>query len=125
MMHNQGDIILVPLPFTDLSASKRRPVLVVSKRSYNDVADDVVVVSITSSPGMKPYEVRITKEDMLEGLLKKDSCIRADRVYTLAQSIVQKHFGRVKPEIVQKVKEKIFELMDENSEKDGGDEGIV
>ena len=47
-MYNQGDILLVPLPFTDLSSQKRRPVLVLSKDDYNSVADDLIVVAIIS-----------------------------------------------------------------------------
>ncbi len=30
IMYNQGDIVLIPIPFTDLSNSKRRPVVIIS-----------------------------------------------------------------------------------------------
>ena len=46
-MYSQGDILLVPLLFTDQSSQKRRPVLVLSKNDYNNVADDLIVVAIT------------------------------------------------------------------------------
>lgn len=35
-IYKVGDIILVPFPFTNLRASKRRPAVVVSKSSYQD-----------------------------------------------------------------------------------------
>ena len=34
-MLNQGAIVLIPVPFTDLSARKRRPVVVISNDAYN------------------------------------------------------------------------------------------
>lgn len=48
-MHKQGDILLIPIPFTDLTSSKRRPVLVVSNDEYNKVTRDIVVAAITSN----------------------------------------------------------------------------
>jgi mRNA interferase MazF len=43
-----GDIVLVPFPFTDQSASKRRPAAIVSNAAYNRVKPDVVVMAVTS-----------------------------------------------------------------------------
>lgn len=48
MAYKQGEIVLVPFPYSDLSGSKRRPVLVVSNNLYNNSFLDIVVVAITS-----------------------------------------------------------------------------
>jgi len=34
-MPDQGEIVLIPIPFTDLSSQKRRPVIVISNNAYN------------------------------------------------------------------------------------------
>jgi len=47
-----------------------------------------------------------------EGTLKLDSCIRADKIYTLAQRIVMYKFGTVKDHVIQAVREKRSELID-------------
>jgi len=58
-MPEQGDVVLVPVPFTDLSSQKRRPVIVVSSDAYHRIAADVIVVAMTSNPAVVPYSFRI------------------------------------------------------------------
>ena len=43
-----GDVVLVAFPFTNQSAFKQRPAVVVSKRDYNSAKPDVVLMAITS-----------------------------------------------------------------------------
>lgn len=43
-----GDVVLVPFPFTDQSASKKRPAVVVSGREYCAARADAVLMAITS-----------------------------------------------------------------------------
>ena len=112
-MYSQGDILLFPIPFTDLSLHKKRPVLVLSKQEYNDKADDIIVAAITSVIDTKPYAVVFTNSDMQEGILKVDSCVRADKIYTLSQNLAVKWFGKVRPEVVEKVKANVLDVMDE------------
>jgi len=101
-MYNQGDIVLIPVPFSDLSASKRRPVLVISNDRYNNTSPDMIVIAITSNlvqPG-----IRIVQSDMVTGQLPKTSVIRSDKIYTLDQSIVVKSIGRISSAILTTAK---------------------
>ena len=43
-----GDIVLVPFPFTDQSATKRRPAAAVSNERYNRERLGLVIMAVTS-----------------------------------------------------------------------------
>jgi len=43
-----GDVVLVPFPFTDQTASKKRPAVVVSADTYHQRRPDVIVMAVTS-----------------------------------------------------------------------------
>lgn len=110
-MYKQGDILLIPIPFSDLTSSKKRPVLVLSNDDYNDKTDDLIVAAITSNITRRDYTVLISNRDMQEGNLHVDSCVRVDKIYTLSQNIVINKFGRVKPEVLNKIKEKLNKII--------------
>ena len=110
-MYKQGDILLIPVPFTNLVSNKKRPVLVLSNDMYNSTKEDMVVVAITSNLKEKDYTILISNNDLIEGTLKLDSHIRADKIYSLSQEIAIKKFGRVKDEIITKVNIEIRKLI--------------
>lgn len=112
-MYNQGDILLIPVPFTDLTSAKKRPVLVLSNNSYNEKTNDVLVAAITSNIRKKDYTVMLTKQDIDIGALKVDSCIRVDKIYSLSQRIVISTFGKVKAHIMDDVIEKLNQLINQ------------
>jgi len=51
-----GDLVLVPFPFTDQSATKRRPAVVVSSHAYHAERADLIIMAelATSSTVSKP-----------------------------------------------------------------------
>jgi mRNA interferase MazF len=109
-MYKQGEIVLIPVPFTDLSASKKRPVLIVSNDRYNTERPDMIVVAITSN--LSQTGIAIGNDDMVSGQLPKPSIIRSDKIYTLNQDIVVKLIGFVSKAIQNSVKQEISELID-------------
>src|SRR5262245_61584929 len=93
-MPKQGEIVLIPVPFTNLSSNKRRPVIVISNDDYNQTAADMVVVAMTSTPAVGPYSLRITSSDLVQGKLNRPGTVRVDKIYTLDQSLVVRTFGQ-------------------------------
>ena len=94
-MPEQGDIVLIPIPFTDLSSRKLRPVIVISNDEYHRSTRDMVVVAMTSNPAPAPYSLTVTSSDLTRGRLRRPSMVRVDKIFTLAQGLTVKNFGRV------------------------------
>ncbi|MEW6085980.1 MAG: type II toxin-antitoxin system PemK/MazF family toxin [Chloroflexota bacterium] len=104
-MPEQGDILLVPIPFTDLSSQKRRPVIVISNNAYNKKTTDLVVAAMTSNPAEADYSFTITSDDLEKGTLNHPGKVRVDKIYTISTSIVVKTFGRVNENVLEKIRE--------------------
>ncbi|MHB0876386.1 MAG: type II toxin-antitoxin system PemK/MazF family toxin [Anaerolineae bacterium] len=104
MRCRQRDIVLIPIPFTDLTSAKRRPVIVVSGTEYNDSTGDMLVVALTSNPAAADFSLSITSEDLEAGELRRPSRVRADRVYSLSQGLVTQVFGRVRPGVLRQIR---------------------
>jgi mRNA interferase MazF len=94
MVYKQGEIVLVPFPYSDLSGSKRRLVLVVSNDAYNASFPDAVVAVITSKT-TKPdiYSLTLESDDLEIGQLPESSLIRVHKLFTIEQSRVIKRFS--------------------------------
>jgi len=94
MAYKQGEIVLVPFPYSDLSGSKRRPVLVVSNDLYNSSFLDVVVVAITSKTEKTDiYSLPLESTDLEVGQLPESSLIRVHKLFTIEQSRILKRFS--------------------------------
>jgi mRNA interferase MazF len=110
-MPEQGDIVLIPIPFTDLSSQKRRPVIIISNNDYNQRTTDIVVIAMTSNPIPVDYSFTITSSDLDRGVLNRPGKVRVDKIYTLSQSIVVKTFGRVNSAILERIRQTLQNLI--------------
>jgi len=45
-----GDVLLVPFPFSNQTAVKKRPAVVVSSNPYNRSRPDLIILALTSQP---------------------------------------------------------------------------
>ena len=108
---NQGDILIVPFPFSDLRGTKQRPVLVISKTEYNDNGDDIITCGLTSNLKDSEYSVLIDNNNLSEGEIPIKSRIKVDKLFTLEKSIVKKKIAKINKEIMEKVKKEFLDLV--------------
>ena len=103
----KGDVVVMPFPYSDLSATKKRPALVVASLD----GDDVVLCQITSQSISDSYGVSLQATDFKEGGLKHSSNIRPNRLFTADGRTVSYRAGRIKDVKVQEVIQKIIRII--------------
>ncbi|MDD3018442.1 MAG: type II toxin-antitoxin system PemK/MazF family toxin [Comamonas sp.] len=87
-----GSVALVPFPFSDLSASKKRPVLLLTAA---DARGDFIAMALTSKTQAQ-HAIPLPAGPLPQGgALPVASWIRTDKVITLRSTIVTKTLGRV------------------------------
>jgi len=96
-MIKPGEVWLADIPFTDRSASKIRPVLVL----WLD-GQDVVVAVVTSAPARTPTDVPLA--DWQAAGLRVASTVRLSRLDCLEQSLLFRRLGSVSVADAQRLK---------------------
>ena len=113
-IYDQGDVVLVHFPFTDLTAIKQRPALVISARWFNEKPDgDCILAAITSviPQRLARDETRIPDDALKSAGLVKPSIVRAGKLFTLNQSLVQRRLGHLPPETLQPALNKFADII--------------
>ena len=100
-------IVLLPFPFSDLTASKLRPALVLADSGKGDW----VLCQITSNPYADPSAIILTDADFAQGSLQRVSYARASKIFTAHESLFQRAAGQLTPERHSQVVSVIVELL--------------
>ena len=69
--YRRGDVVLVSFPFTDLAAAKKRPALIISPDSMNQLSQDLILAAITSQLTGDEHGLPLEAGDFAEGNLPK------------------------------------------------------
>ena len=82
---SQGDVVLVPFPFTDLSATKQRPALVLSPERLNKIRPDLVLAAISSQVPtvLDEDEILLSTSELGAAGLPKPSIIKLGKIFTI------------------------------------------
>lgn len=103
----KGEVVVVPFPYSDLSKAKRRPALVIA----NLKGDDVVLCQIISQARDDEHAIAIKDKDFETGGLKRNSYIRAGRLFTVDNNIILYSAGKLKKGVLDKVVNEIVEII--------------
>ncbi len=110
LIYNFGDIFVAKNPYSDLVSSKTRPVIIISPNKYNNLYQDVVVLSITTQDKDLNISQLISNNDLVDKKLKQISFIRVDKPNSISKQILEYKITSLKPEILIKLKQKIKEF---------------
>ena len=103
----KGDVVVILFPFSDLSESKRRPALILTKLQGNDL----ILCQITSKKTKDSYAIPLLETDFKKGTLKKDSNIRPNKIFTADNSIIEYKVGSLEQTKTRKVIEKVCSII--------------
>ncbi len=92
MLFDFGDIVLVLFPFTNQSAVKKRPAVVVSHQAYNRSKPDVAVMAVTSQLRPTPELGEVWLDQWQSAGLLKPSAIKPVFA-TLEQGLIIRQLG--------------------------------
>ncbi|WP_321421966.1 type II toxin-antitoxin system PemK/MazF family toxin [uncultured Methanobacterium sp.] len=102
----KGKIVLLPFPFTDLTASKLRPALVIYEGER-----DIIVSFISSKIPQVPLETSVILEKTNPSFevtgLKTDSIIKLDKIATILKELVIGELGELDEILTLKINEKL------------------
>ncbi len=108
MGFEQFDVVRVPFPFTDRTATKNRPALVLSQSDFNNAADHSVLVMITSAVNDWPLDCPI--QDIQAAGLPVPSKIRF-KLFTLDNRLIRGKIGALSTSDTRAFKKKFERLV--------------
>lgn len=100
-------VILLRFPYSDLSASKLRPALVLGDAGRGDW----VLCQITSNPYADNIAIRLEDTDFDEGGLQRISYIRPNKLFTANETLFSRTVGVINADIHQYTVEALIALL--------------
>ncbi|MEM8526074.1 MAG: type II toxin-antitoxin system PemK/MazF family toxin [Bacteroidota bacterium] len=89
-MYKQGDIILIPYPFTDLSTAKQRPAVIISNEKSNNFRGDYIVAKVTSVIRNDDFSFTLSS-GRLDHPIPRPSEVRTNELLTVSKEIIKRN----------------------------------
>ena len=107
-MFSQGEVVLIPFPYSDLSMSKKRPALIISNEKMNKMQDKICCLVTTK---FHREDLSISERDLEEGSLPFSSYIKAHRIFTINENIIIKKLCKINNKLHNSVIKKLNEYL--------------
>jgi mRNA interferase MazF len=96
------DIVVVPFPFTDREATKRRPAVVISSHGFNAASDHAVLAMVTSA-NQSSWPADIPVHDLASAGLSSPCVVRL-KLFTLDQRLIVRKAGVLSAQDAQRLR---------------------
>ena len=108
-MKQSGQIALTPFPYTDLSRTKLRPVLLIRPLAteYGDWLVCMVSSQLHHQDATLDERIQTTDADFVSSGLKVDSLLRLSRLAVLDGALLKGAIGEIAPERLQRIRQKL------------------
>ncbi len=103
--YKRGHVVVVEVPFSDLSGTKRRPALVVSAEKFHRALPDLIVCPISSQARVyqRPGAGDCPLGDWRRSGLRHPSTVRISKLLAVEKQIVKKALGALAPDDLARV----------------------
>jgi mRNA interferase MazF len=102
-----GQVVLVHFPFSDLTASKLRPAVVLADAGRGDW----ILGQITSNAYGDPRAIALAKADFASGSLRRSSYARPGKLFTAHASLVAQRIGALTAEKLAAVRNAVVQMI--------------
>jgi len=106
---NPFDVVIVPFPYSDRLAEKRRPALVISNRRLR--SHGVVWVAMITSAGNTPWSSDVPIADLRRAGLPAASVIRPAKIACIEPARILRRAGRIDSATAQDVANKLRQFL--------------
>ncbi len=103
----RGTVVLVRFPFSDLSASKLRPAVVLA----NVDRGDSILAQVTSKPYADGSAVELTATSFERGGLDRTSYARPGKLFTANESLIVRSVGELSADAVEALVAAVIRLL--------------
>jgi len=102
-----GQVVIVHFPFSDLTASKLRPSVVLADAGRGDW----ILCQITSKPYSDARAIKLEDSDFANGSLRLTSFARPGKLFTAHSSLVAGQIGELKADKFNSIREAVKQMM--------------